>query len=142
MSLHLIKKHDYSLPSGHKRFIYRIDEDGFYRLETTRIESQEVTEQILTTSSQISSERTDNESVYSEAKASGHEISRIGEVDHQRDISSIDDDTDNVERNCCFSIVTHSNEELISDPIIVSIDDDKLGIPTGKVIISLPSPLN
>ncbi|XP_075155055.1 histone H4 transcription factor [Haematobia irritans] len=48
LSVHLIKKHDFQLPSGHRRFTYRIDENGFYRLETTRIESLEVTEQILT----------------------------------------------------------------------------------------------
>lgn len=47
LSVHLTKKHDCPLPSGHKRFTYRIDENGFYRLETTRLESQEVTEQIL-----------------------------------------------------------------------------------------------
>lgn len=51
LSVHLIKKHDFQLPSGHRRFTYRIDENGFYRLETTRIESLEVTEQILTPTS-------------------------------------------------------------------------------------------
>ncbi|KAH8386425.1 hypothetical protein KR093_000415 [Drosophila rubida] len=47
LSVHLIKKHGFRLPSGHKRFTYRLDENGFYRLETTRIESLEVTQQIL-----------------------------------------------------------------------------------------------
>ncbi|KAH8400379.1 hypothetical protein KR215_011091, partial [Drosophila sulfurigaster] len=47
LSVHLIKKHNFRLPSGHKRFTYRLDENGFYRLETTRIESLEVTQQIL-----------------------------------------------------------------------------------------------
>ncbi|KAH8329949.1 hypothetical protein KR067_010078 [Drosophila pandora] len=47
LSAHLIKKHGFRLPSGHKRFTYRVDENGFYRLETTRIESLEVTQQIL-----------------------------------------------------------------------------------------------
>ncbi|XP_017467877.1 PREDICTED: histone H4 transcription factor [Rhagoletis zephyria] len=47
LSEHLIKKHDFKLPSGHKRFTYRIDENGFYLLETLRIESLEVTKQIL-----------------------------------------------------------------------------------------------
>lgn len=47
LSVHLIKKHGFRLPSGHKRFSYRIDENGFYRLEMTRIESLEVTQQIL-----------------------------------------------------------------------------------------------
>ena len=44
---HLIKNHNFQLPSGHKRFTYRIDENGLYRLETRRIESLEVTKQIL-----------------------------------------------------------------------------------------------
>ncbi|XP_055914090.1 histone H4 transcription factor [Eupeodes corollae] len=47
LSKHLIAKHNFQLPSGHKRFTYRIDENGFYCLETTRIESLEVTRQIL-----------------------------------------------------------------------------------------------
>lgn len=47
LSAHLIKKHGFRLPSGHQRFTYRVDENGFYRLETTRIESLEVTQQIL-----------------------------------------------------------------------------------------------
>lgn len=47
LSMHLIKKHGFRLPSGHKRFTYRLDENGFYRLETTRIESLEVSQQIL-----------------------------------------------------------------------------------------------
>lgn len=47
LSKHLIAKHKFQLPSGHKRFTYRLDENGFYCLETTRIESLEVTRQIL-----------------------------------------------------------------------------------------------
>ncbi|XP_030382048.1 histone H4 transcription factor [Scaptodrosophila lebanonensis] len=47
LSMHLISKHGFQLPSGHKRFTYRIDDKGFYRLETMRIESLEVTQQIL-----------------------------------------------------------------------------------------------
>lgn len=47
LTAHLVKKHNYQLPSGHTRFNYRIDENGFHRLETTRIESLEVTNQIL-----------------------------------------------------------------------------------------------
>ncbi|BFG02530.1 histone H4 transcription factor [Drosophila madeirensis] len=47
LSTHLMQKHGFRLPSGHKRFTYRVDENGFYRLETTRLESMEVTQQIL-----------------------------------------------------------------------------------------------
>ncbi|KAH8244878.1 hypothetical protein KR032_001774 [Drosophila birchii] len=47
LSAHLIKKHGFRLPSGHKRFTYRVDENGFYRLKTTRIESLEVSQQVL-----------------------------------------------------------------------------------------------
>uniref|UniRef100_A0A1A9UT50 C2H2-type domain-containing protein n=1 Tax=Glossina austeni TaxID=7395 RepID=A0A1A9UT50_GLOAU len=65
LSVHLIKKHDYQLPSGHKRFTYRVDENGYYRLETTRIESLEVTEQILTPNLfEMSNETTQDSNCY------------------------------------------------------------------------------
>lgn len=49
LSQHLIRKHGFQLPSGHRRFTYRQDEDGIYRVQTTRIESLEVSEQIMAT---------------------------------------------------------------------------------------------
>lgn len=53
LSLHLIKKHGFQLPSGHRRFTYCQDEDGIYRVQTTRMESLEVSEQITKTPSAI-----------------------------------------------------------------------------------------
>lgn len=49
LSQHLIRKHGFQLPSGHRRFTYRQDIDGIYRVQTTRIESLEVSEQIMAT---------------------------------------------------------------------------------------------
>lgn len=49
LSHHLIRKHGFQLPSGHRRFTYRQDMDGIYRVQTTRIESLEVSEQIMAT---------------------------------------------------------------------------------------------
>lgn len=49
LSQHLIRKHGFQLPSGHRRFTYRQDMDGVYRVQTTRIESLEVSEQIIAT---------------------------------------------------------------------------------------------
>ena len=39
LSKHLKKEHSFALASGHTRFIYKIDEDGLYRLQTKRVES-------------------------------------------------------------------------------------------------------
>lgn len=49
LSRHLIKIHGFQLPSGHRRFTYRQDIDGIYRVQTTRIESLEVSKQIMAT---------------------------------------------------------------------------------------------
>lgn len=47
LSRHLKKEHGFQLPSGHRRFTYHIDIDGVYRVQTTRMESLEVSEQII-----------------------------------------------------------------------------------------------
>lgn len=49
LSRHLIKIHGFRLPSGHRRFTYQMDIDGVYRVQTTRIESLEVSKQITGT---------------------------------------------------------------------------------------------
>lgn len=47
LTRHLKNKHNFQLPSGHCRFRYNQCADGIYRLQTTRIESLEVTKQII-----------------------------------------------------------------------------------------------
>lgn len=42
-----MKKHEFQLPHGHYRFSYRQDLDGFFRVQTTRTESLEVTQQVM-----------------------------------------------------------------------------------------------
>ncbi|XP_059610791.1 histone H4 transcription factor-like [Phlebotomus argentipes] len=49
ISSHLKKVHGYKLPPGSSRFFYREGDDGFYHVQTMRIESLEVTEQIMAT---------------------------------------------------------------------------------------------
>lgn len=55
LSKHLIRNHGFQLPSGHRRFTYHMDIDGIYRVQTTRTESLEVSEQIMAQSAQNSS---------------------------------------------------------------------------------------
>ena len=38
--------HRFQLPAGHSRFQYKLDGDGFYRLQTLRYESVELSEEI------------------------------------------------------------------------------------------------
>lgn len=47
LSRHLIKQHGFRLPSGHIRFTYQMDINGVYRVQTTRMESLEVSKQIM-----------------------------------------------------------------------------------------------
>uniref|UniRef100_A0AAY4AHV2 C2H2-type domain-containing protein n=1 Tax=Denticeps clupeoides TaxID=299321 RepID=A0AAY4AHV2_9TELE len=47
LTLHLRKKHDLKWPSGHARFRYKEDEDGYLRLNMVRYETVEVTEEIM-----------------------------------------------------------------------------------------------
>lgn len=49
LSRHLIKVHGFQLPSGHRRFTYQMDINGVYRVQTTRMESLEVSKQIMAT---------------------------------------------------------------------------------------------
>lgn len=39
LTKHLKADHDFKSPPGHSRFIYKQDEDGFYRLQTKRVEN-------------------------------------------------------------------------------------------------------
>lgn len=39
LSKHLIKNHQFKLAPGHSRFIYKQELDGFYRLQTKRVEN-------------------------------------------------------------------------------------------------------
>jgi hypothetical protein len=39
LSKHLKLEHSFKLPPGHSRFIYKLDFDGLYRLQTKRVEN-------------------------------------------------------------------------------------------------------
>ncbi|XP_055327012.1 histone H4 transcription factor [Sitodiplosis mosellana] len=49
LSQHLKNQHGFRLPSGHTRFFYQMDINGVYRVQTTRMESLEVSKQIMAT---------------------------------------------------------------------------------------------
>jgi hypothetical protein len=39
LTKHLKSEHDFILAPGHSRFIYKLENDGFYRLQTRRVEN-------------------------------------------------------------------------------------------------------
>ncbi|XP_076832314.1 histone H4 transcription factor isoform X1 [Brachyhypopomus gauderio] len=47
LTLHLRKKHQLKWPSGHSRFRYKEDQDGYLRLNMVRFETVEVTEELI-----------------------------------------------------------------------------------------------
>lgn len=47
LSKHLINQHQFQHPSGHQRFTYKQDYDCFYKLQLSRVESLEVTKEIM-----------------------------------------------------------------------------------------------
>ncbi|XP_051933468.1 histone H4 transcription factor [Hippocampus zosterae] len=47
LTLHLRKKHELKWPSGHSRFRYRKDVDGYLKLNMVRVETEEVTKEIM-----------------------------------------------------------------------------------------------
>lgn len=47
LSKHLMSQHEYQYPPGHLRFTYKQDEDGFFKFQTMRLESLEVSKQIM-----------------------------------------------------------------------------------------------
>lgn len=46
LTAHLKKKHKFRWPSGHSRFRYKMQEDGYWQLQTVRYESIKLTEQM------------------------------------------------------------------------------------------------
>lgn len=47
LSKHLMKEHQFKLAPGHSRFIYKRDIDGFYRLQTKRVENLKSANEVL-----------------------------------------------------------------------------------------------
>jgi hypothetical protein len=56
LSRHLKKTHNFKWPSGHDKFRYKLDPDGYYRLQTLRYESVELFQQELNSSKAQSQE--------------------------------------------------------------------------------------
>ncbi|XP_061172474.1 histone H4 transcription factor-like [Saccostrea echinata] len=56
LTSHLKKKHKFRWPSGHSRFRYKMQEDGYLQLQTVRYESIKLTEQMENGESESTSE--------------------------------------------------------------------------------------
>jgi len=54
LTKHLKADHDFISPPGHSRFIYKQDEDGFYRLQTKRVENLKETKVAVGSASGLS----------------------------------------------------------------------------------------
>ncbi|XP_077861740.1 histone H4 transcription factor-like [Saccoglossus kowalevskii] len=72
LTKHLKKKHKFKWPSGHPRFRYKLHDDGFYRLQTVRYESVELTEQLINEKQQSSHGSRQEEQTMVEHEQSGN----------------------------------------------------------------------
>lgn len=138
LSQHLIKNHNCQVPSGHARFTYRQDLDGFYRLQTMRTESLEVTQQIMSPSS-----HTIVKSV--NAKNISYTFSDVKKTDAGLSIIIKPTDLDEEQRNCGEEEDDDEEEEDKFDMPLISQQDTSMNevddcIPPDDVKQTSPPP--
>lgn len=122
LSTHLITKHGFQHPSGHSRFSYKEDDDGFFRLQTTRIEILEVTKQIMSTNDGAS--LTVDSSIASDYDSHDYEDDNVEEVDQYNDD---DDDNKSIDNDVVeLNQTIESEEEEGSESTPIGIDHFKV----------------
>ena len=72
---HLARTHDFKWPSGHSRFRFKEDEQGYYRIQTERFESLEINDEEMA------------DDIHEEEDDEGE--------DGTRDLGAIEDDEEN-----------------------------------------------
>ncbi|XP_033729153.1 histone H4 transcription factor-like [Pecten maximus] len=102
LTVHLKKRHKFRWPSGHSRFRYKLHDDGYWRLQTVRYESIQLTEQVTddsTTETKQPSSSTDSQSSHAAGSAEQEQAEPVA-------METEDTDTDTGDKTYEVSMVT------------------------------------
>lgn len=118
LSRHLKKTHQFKWPSGHNKFRYKLDEDGYYRLQTLRYESIDLTSnhndrddenEIITSAVLISPPQSQS------AQQQQHQHSQLLNLTSMqldlKDISLSEISGENNHRHVYHNVITGTNDE-------------------------------
>ncbi|CAB3986420.1 Histone H4 transcription factor [Paramuricea clavata] len=85
LTKHLKKQHTFRWPAGHKRFRYKEDNDGIYRLQTVRFESVELSQQLEASRKEqaISEEMTPDEDWEAPEESNHQELTNMTDQEYE-----------------------------------------------------------
>ncbi|XP_060083893.1 histone H4 transcription factor-like [Ylistrum balloti] len=104
LTVHLKKRHKFRWPSGHSRFRYKLHDDGYWRLQTVRYESIQLTEQVTDDSNPTSDPKEPSSSTNSQSSHAA------GSVEQEQSTAMETGDPENNVQNYEVAMVTNAGD--------------------------------